>query len=828
MNLLKYKIELQVQEAVRAASQFMAALRVGLSIDIGRRLVDGFLSIKRGIQGAITEGIRFNATVESSVIGIAAILRQFSSDKYKTFGEAMRGAANAVEYLKQRAKETPATFENLVMSFQALSGPMSAAGIEIRKQIDLVVLMSQALSGLGIREQQLIQESRALVTGMINQNAAAAKILGITKEQIDAARQSGQLYEFLTGRLSAFNEAAERGATSLATSAANLKDSMQQAFGAATTGLFEQLKGVIEKLNTAISSDDARTGLQMIASLVGSAIGALANLAGVVARNAALFAGLATVLATVAAAHVGLKLGQLVAGMGLSIAAVGRSIAAHLTRTTALRSETAAVAAHTAAVRANTVALQGNQAAGLKPVTSLNRRNFGVGQMGVLTGRSATSMAGQMTTVEDTAASANRAAASGSAIAATAGRAASVFGEVLSKLSVWGIVAYSIGKGIASAIDSWSRAKQDSVIDKGNTSMSGIRELGGRVRGVSSEEERRTLVDQAYAGLDSSQRRRDELSGKLFKTDFDRAEMQNLDSDIATYDKIIKTLNSLTREQIEEQRKRNAAEREAKKAADERAQQDQNVRDNDELLFDTEDRIGRKKEEYRFQSRFDAIADPQKRMSFLREELDRVNKELRDPKNDLGQQRRELTPELFSKKARHVEGLNERSIHLQQMLDDEAGAQKKARDDEDKALSHAKKSNDRRAFDRRWDQAPDDQKSAWLQKQMAAGKAAMAAESDPLKREQLRGKLLDLADKEDDLKKTQKSRSDSLAKKTQKARDELAEMGLSKSVGDIGISERFDWMGAVAGGKSPDEEIAANTQRMKELLEQIAKSEGIT
>jgi type IV secretory pathway VirB2 component (pilin) len=40
------------------------------------------------------------------------------------------------------------------------------------------------LSGLGIRSDQLLQESRALVTGNITEDAAAARILGITKQAI--------------------------------------------------------------------------------------------------------------------------------------------------------------------------------------------------------------------------------------------------------------------------------------------------------------------------------------------------------------------------------------------------------------------------------------------------------------------------------------------------------------------------------------------------------------------------------------------------------------------------------------------------------------------
>lgn len=44
---------------------------------------------------------------------------------------------------------------------------------------------------------------------------------------------------------------------------------------------------------------------------------------------------------------------------------------------------------------------------------------------------------------------------------------------------------------------------------------------------------------------------------------------------------------------------------------------------------------------------------------------------------------------------------------------------------------------------------------------------------------------------------------------------------------DIGILDRFDWQSAVAAGKSPDEQIAEEAKKMRELLEKIAAAEGV-
>jgi len=94
---------------------------------------------------------------------------------------------------------------------------MAAANIAMGDQIKLIVNMSQALAGLGIREEQILQETRALITGNINADAEAAKTLGITSADITAAKAQGNLYEFLASKISSFAEAGERGKTTFAT-----------------------------------------------------------------------------------------------------------------------------------------------------------------------------------------------------------------------------------------------------------------------------------------------------------------------------------------------------------------------------------------------------------------------------------------------------------------------------------------------------------------------------------------------------------------------------------------------------------------------------------
>lgn len=236
----------QKLSGVHAVTNRLGASMTGLVAKVG--LAVGALAGGAGFTALVTAGLKFNSTVENARLGIAAVQKQFDPERFKTFADAIAVSGQAIDLLKEKAKVSPATFEQLVEGFQSVTGPATAAGIAMKDQVDLVVLMSQALAGLGIRSEQLIQESRALITGNINADAAAAKILNITAEDIRNAKEAGTLFEFLTGKLKAFEEAGKLGATSWSTLWSNLQDGLTQAAGTATMPLFEVIKSGLEAI----------------------------------------------------------------------------------------------------------------------------------------------------------------------------------------------------------------------------------------------------------------------------------------------------------------------------------------------------------------------------------------------------------------------------------------------------------------------------------------------------------------------------------------------------------------------------------------------------
>jgi hypothetical protein len=244
------QIRLSATGAADVTAAFGSVMRSASAMMGAVTAVAGFAGFSAAFASIMRTGVQFNATLEQAVLGIAAVQKQMNPERFRNFDDAITAASGAIELLKIKAKESPASFEELVQGFQAITGAASQAGIPMKRQIDLVVLMSQALAGLGIRSDQIVQESRALLTGTINEDAMAARILGITKKDIDGAKQAGTLFEFLTGRLSAFGEAGERSQRTFSTLASNIRDSLQQAAGEASKPFFEIAKEVMQSFNS--------------------------------------------------------------------------------------------------------------------------------------------------------------------------------------------------------------------------------------------------------------------------------------------------------------------------------------------------------------------------------------------------------------------------------------------------------------------------------------------------------------------------------------------------------------------------------------------------
>lgn len=261
-----------------------------IAADFGRKMAEALAKV-----GKI--GFAFNETLESAQVSLAAIYRQFSPDKFRTFTDAMMASVETIKELRQAATETSVSFEDLLVAYQGLAGAAFAAGIPMDKQVRLVVAISQAMGTLNIPGNQLMQEGRALLSGNIGPDAMLARQLGITGADVNAARKSGRMYEFISGKLAAFGEGAAAASGTMRVRKSNLGDVATDLAARVTQPTFKMASDAIGHLAEKLSQPAIVESCDALGKLIAFAVNpfgltkAVGNAAGRVAGRWAAIPG---------------------------------------------------------------------------------------------------------------------------------------------------------------------------------------------------------------------------------------------------------------------------------------------------------------------------------------------------------------------------------------------------------------------------------------------------------------------------------------------------------------------------------------------------------
>ena len=340
-----------VRSIAEASQRFADTIRIGAGLDIGGRLVESCRKGIEALKGLVEEGIKFNKLMQTSEIGVSAVLRQFDPARYYSFDKALQASGSAIEALRKKALETPATFEQLVAGFQGVAGAAMAANVGLKQQVDVVALASQAMAALGIPAEQMRNELRSLYTGLITEDTILPKILGITKEDIDTAKEAGTLYDFLTKKLAAFGEAGKRSQDTYEVAKSNVQDAMSQLMGAFTKPIFEvETKGLLA-LKDALADPKTLDGIRTLALEMARFAESAAKLTVWAVQNAGALAELARVAVVLGVAIAGVKIGG-------AVLQFGQWIVTHWNAVAATEADTAALIRNTAATIANAGAKQ--------------------------------------------------------------------------------------------------------------------------------------------------------------------------------------------------------------------------------------------------------------------------------------------------------------------------------------------------------------------------------------------------------------------------------------------------------------------------------------
>ena len=233
----------------RVAFTFRRLFGILAAFTVARQVVSSFTSL-------VGASIQFNRTVEDSAVGLASLFVASGQVKNE-FGQIVTGAEafkiaqqEAViqgRKLRQDALLTTATYEELLVAFQAAVGPGLAAGLNLDQVRQVAVNISQAAAAFGLEQNQLAEEVRSLITGT-GQLRTTRLAQVISNEDIRNARAAGKLFELLTTRLKPFALAAEVTQKNFSGLVARLQDAVGLAAGGAGLAFFTELKGLLADL----------------------------------------------------------------------------------------------------------------------------------------------------------------------------------------------------------------------------------------------------------------------------------------------------------------------------------------------------------------------------------------------------------------------------------------------------------------------------------------------------------------------------------------------------------------------------------------------------
>lgn len=240
---------------------------LGLGAAAAYELVNGIRAAFEGTKGLVEEGVKFNAELENVRLGVAAALRAFDPDKYRTFNAALVQSNDVIEEMKQKSLQFGLNFSNLAEQYQATVGAMFKGGVsDLQKQIDLSVTLNKSMQAMGIEGARATRDIIDILNG-VSTRTVAGRALGITDEDLKRASEAGQLYEFLTQKLGAFSVAVSASTDNVTVLQERLKNSATQVAAEQTQGLTDSYRELLKSLIGFVNSAAFKDTISFIAKV---------------------------------------------------------------------------------------------------------------------------------------------------------------------------------------------------------------------------------------------------------------------------------------------------------------------------------------------------------------------------------------------------------------------------------------------------------------------------------------------------------------------------------------------------------------------------------
>lgn len=217
------------------------------------------------------QGIVTNAELEKLNLGIASVLA--GTGKISLDGAALEGAekftgalqvaTEQVRQLRQEARSLGLPVQETVEGFQATLGPLTQFGLTLDQSRQTTLKIVLAMQALGIPLREIGQETRALLNGETSRQDRLNRILQVTKQELETAKQRGEVQQLLNQRLEGFAAGGEAFARSFEGASQRIRALFQTFSTDATSGLFDKVR---DGFNSVLDQVASRGGFDKVFS----------------------------------------------------------------------------------------------------------------------------------------------------------------------------------------------------------------------------------------------------------------------------------------------------------------------------------------------------------------------------------------------------------------------------------------------------------------------------------------------------------------------------------------------------------------------------------
>lgn len=265
-----------------------AALAVGglvagvLALAAGVAIIAG---IADGLKRIGEEGVTANRELEKLRIGIATVISGVGNISKngielkgaEKFNASLQLANDQTAKLKDEAAALGLPIIESAEALQTTIGPLTQFGLGLddarKTTLDIVI----AMNALGIPLREAGQEARAILQGQTDRTARLNQILRITKEELAAAKQRGEVQQLLNERLAGFAAGGAAFAQSFDGAIARAQARIRTFESGVTEGLFNTIR---DRLNAALEGIAKEGGIAQAFSGLGETLTNIFNRVG--------------------------------------------------------------------------------------------------------------------------------------------------------------------------------------------------------------------------------------------------------------------------------------------------------------------------------------------------------------------------------------------------------------------------------------------------------------------------------------------------------------------------------------------------------------------